>query len=94
MLHDGDRCKFLFFMDETDEGFKDVPPKGPTTYPWDYQCAHLLFTFQRTIAGVFGEAGDGVTAAARKLVADKYGQESLDHFEQFRNEQFHFLPAG
>ena len=92
VLHDSPSCRLLFHVGT--ERKQPKPKEHPTVLSLEYHCAHVYWTYARTITSMFGDEGAAIAARVRERFAAEYGQEALDIVLWYEGCDFTCLPEA
>ena len=89
-LNERDRCIQVMY----DAHFiKGEIPMGDDRYRRDfsYHCAHIYYTFRKTIVSVLGKTGEEIADSVKERFIGLYGEELFKMIRVYENEDFEVI---
>ena len=65
-----------------------VEPPRDGVKPFEYHCAHLYYTYLRTLSAIYGDAGAALSARVLKAFAEQYGEDAADGLRKYQDTDF------
>lgn len=75
------------FLDEAPH----VKQKDELAHTFDYHCAHLYWSYNRTVKAVFGEEGSKINDEVLEAYGNEYGAESAEVLKSYENTDFNTI---
>ncbi len=93
LLHTDECCEFILEAANIIE-VDDLETDKGNTLPFEYHCAHIIWTFSAIVRSIYGKAGECAAEAVRASFSDEFGGHMLESLMKYEHVDFNVLPLN